>query len=513
MKIISIAFFFIGFLLMQPYRISVSGLNYGGDDDSYLAHATSLAYFNFPNYSKEYFIDGNKLPKHSIGPAILAFPFVFSGSLIDRITGNTVIRKRTGLNLRNSWSSFGFIVSTVFFYWLSLMLLYKLARLFFNKKTATISVVALAIFQVAPIYVFRRPIFSHVYELFLQSTLLYLLVRMNYFKLQLNWQKTLLVSILISLIPLVRINNLFYSLAWFILFFKPFSLTFLKNNFKKVMACLCIILFFIGFFKIYPALYNNVPIVAYDQQSFFSQTTSQGIIFIFQRIAYIFFWYDWGLIFTTPFILIAFWGLFYKIPYRKTIILLLLPSLINLFFVVYWRTQGGFYAYRYLIFSLLPLCLIPLAFIVDKLTAKNKNYFIPFFLLAGFSLLPMLFFEVNSALRLHFVQQNFGASGWGNNTYQIEVWKTLFTSPLNSLAILLNGGPIYILYLFCNILNIPFPIHLIQNSFEPHYRIVLQNMAGFNLFLKSAILYLLPFVLYFFSKTKIAKFFHRKIVN
>ena len=62
-----------------------TGLMYGGDDQSYFAHASSLAFGQFPSYQNEVFTSGKGSPKHSIGSGVMAAPFVFVFSLIDRI--------------------------------------------------------------------------------------------------------------------------------------------------------------------------------------------------------------------------------------------------------------------------------------------------------------------------------------------------------------------------------------------------------------------------------------------
>ena len=72
---ITIIIFIFAFFIFRPYFMQERGLLYVGDDESYFAHATSLAFFQFPDYSKEYFTVGGQYPMHSIGPGIMAFPF------------------------------------------------------------------------------------------------------------------------------------------------------------------------------------------------------------------------------------------------------------------------------------------------------------------------------------------------------------------------------------------------------------------------------------------------------
>lgn len=75
--IISIIIFIFGFLLLRPYQLQESGLMYSGDNEGYFAHSSSIAFFKFPSYEKESWPDGGSYPPLSIGPSVMASPFVF----------------------------------------------------------------------------------------------------------------------------------------------------------------------------------------------------------------------------------------------------------------------------------------------------------------------------------------------------------------------------------------------------------------------------------------------------
>jgi hypothetical protein len=154
-----------------------TGLMYVGDDESYFSHATSLAFFQFPSYKNEMEFQGEGMPMHSIGPGLMASPFVCAFSLIDRWQGSPVVEKREKDNSRSSWALFGFFIATYFYFWLTCLFLYKGFRHYFNEKVSYLSVLFLLLLEYFPLYVFRRPVLSHVYELFLMTVIVYFIFK------------------------------------------------------------------------------------------------------------------------------------------------------------------------------------------------------------------------------------------------------------------------------------------------------------------------------------------------
>jgi len=77
LRTITVSIFICAFLLMRPYHLQDRTLCYTGDDYSYFAHASSLVFGQFPSYEKEFFVAGDTSPLHSIGPGLMAAPFVF----------------------------------------------------------------------------------------------------------------------------------------------------------------------------------------------------------------------------------------------------------------------------------------------------------------------------------------------------------------------------------------------------------------------------------------------------
>ncbi len=216
MKVITIFIFFCVFLLLRPYHLQQTGLRYGGDDESYFAQSSSLPVGQFPSYEKEYFTVRKNYPLHSIGPGLMAAPFVFIFSLIDRASGSDVVYQRTLENTSQSWSLFGFVFASSFYFWLACFLLYKGLRYYFQHRHASLAVILMVLCQGIPLFVFRRPIFSHVYEFFLQSLLVFVLLKTNK-KDSLNsrgYWAAFGIGIVIGLMFLVRLNNIIAAFVW-----------------------------------------------------------------------------------------------------------------------------------------------------------------------------------------------------------------------------------------------------------------------------------------------------------
>ncbi len=135
------------------------------DDFDYFAHAAALSFATFPFYDKE-FIYERETPLGSVGPGLMAAPFVFLFSLIDEAQGREVVEQRTQANIVKSWSQFGFLFATVFYFWTACFFLYEGLRLYVRKRPATLAIILMVLCQGMPLFAYRRPVFSHVYEFF-----------------------------------------------------------------------------------------------------------------------------------------------------------------------------------------------------------------------------------------------------------------------------------------------------------------------------------------------------------
>ena len=471
-----------------------NGMWYGNDDQDYFANASSLVFGQFPSYEKEFdYGAGDTLG--SIGPGLMAAPFVYAFSLIDRATGSNIIYYRTLQNVAGSWAQFGFVFATNVYFWFACFLLYKGLRFHFDDHYASLSVILMVLCQGLPLFAFRRPIFSHVYELFLQSVFVFIFLRniiIDSFELKTGLYAAG-IGILIGLMYIVRYNNIVSAVIWPIVLFGGRLKELSKLKFLQKLAIVYISAFFlIVIFKALPNYYNHhVGYIGYYDML----TRVEPLSFYVKRLAHILAGIDFGLIYTAPFIFVALISFFVKdFSPKNRLFVCLVPMLINLYGVVILKTQGCWYGYRYLIASLMPLLVYPLAFILQK-AENDYGYKTNIFLgiIAIFPLLSMLCFEGNGTnLTLKDITQYFGRAGYGNNTYQVEVWKTLLFYPSEFLVAIFKAGPLYIFYLGsllcgCGLKLMPIVVE--------KYPIFDSRVA-----IKIGILYLLPFLLYWITR-------------
>jgi len=489
---ITIIIFIFAFLLFRPYALQSGRLFYGGDDEMYFAHATSLIFLEFPEYNKEYWTGPGPYPMASIGPALMALPFVFTFSLIDRIADNEIIRERNSESIGNSWALFGFVISTIFYFYLGILLLYLGLSYFFNNRISFLTILFMILFQYFPLYAFRRPVFSHIYEFFLQSALIFIFLKLYKEKFSIiSFKITILIGVLIGLIPLVRYGNIFIAITWQIIFYIAYKKFTNKKWLKGLIIVTAIAIALIALFKIYPTIYYGYE--AYSDNIKNYLLTIKSPLFYLKRMFHIFFWMDWGLIYTAPFLVISLCAVFFI---RKEIgfyiKLMLIPIIFNLYGTIMWGTQGGWYGYRYIVFSLIPILIFPFAYFLNNIFThkKYKLYIILLSLIAIFPILSMLLFEGNNTnLTLKIIKQYFEITDWGNNFYQVEIYKTLIQNPIGFFISIFKGGPLYLIYLTAQIFHL--------NKFLPF--IVLEKYPVFNIriLIKTIIIYIFPFVLYF----------------
>ena len=482
------------------------GMLYRGDDPQYFSYSTSIAFFEFPSFEKEL---TDTIQGHPIGCGILAAPFVFGFSLIDRITGSSVVNERTWNNVEESWTLFGFVFSSVFYFWLSCLFSYKGLRLYYCPKYSILVVVFMILIQGIPLFVYRRPVFAHIYELFLQSVLAYILFWHN--------QKgdnrrdgfifIFLIGLILGMVALVRYNNITIALFWPIVIWSVHKNKFvLLKQWKKVLYTYMILLIpFIVFIGL-PQFSNDNTSFIFIVKNIQGVLSSTKIILLslinINRWKYVFFGSNWGLFYTAPFMLLSVFSAFYfKTEYKKGLIMAMVPLAFNfIYLVITWRTPGSWYGYRYFIFSAIPILLLPIANLIQYSEIKaGKMIYVPLVLLSLIPLFSMLCFEGNpDNLTLHKGYKIKWIGGWDNPTYQLEVWKTFFFHPKEFLIAIFKGGPLYIIYLITLALKMEYILPGVVLEKYPHFEL--------NVLIKSIIIYSSPFVFHFiFSRIWLTK--------
>ncbi|MBF0571371.1 MAG: hypothetical protein HQL12_05815 [Candidatus Omnitrophica bacterium] len=494
MKRITWGIFILAFFLIRPYFMQANGMWYAGDDQDYFSHAFSLISGSFPSYANE-FDYGSRNPLGSIGPGLMAAPFVFVFSFIDRIEGSDIFKHRNSENVQRSWSQFGFVFAASFYFWVACLLLYKGLRNYFSSKDASLSIILMVLIQGIPLFVYRRSIFTHAFEFFLQSLFVYLLLinhKKNQFSIEGAW-KQIGIGLALGFLFLVRYNDFAAVLIW------PFALYCRdRRNLRdpqfwgKIFIMYSTAILLILFFKTWPDILTNHKgyVGVWDQM-----TTAQPIKFYLKRFIHIFLGPDWGLIYSAPFILIALLSIFFlNFPIKRRLLLCLAPMLFNFYGVLMWRTQGCWYGYRYLIAAITPVLVFPLAHFLYLSQEKfGKKIFVFFVVAAVFPLFSMLCFEGNNTnLTMQVILQYFGREGWGNNTYQLEIWKTLFFQPCGFLMAIFKGGFLYFIYLISILFGLSARLPSMVIKAYPYFDI--------SVLIKVSLLYAAPFIFYGVSK-------------
>lgn len=492
MKHISIAIFICAFLLLRPYVMQKNGLWYSDDDFDYFAQSTSIAFGEFPSYHNEFFrgkFQGKTAPLGSIGPGLMAAPFVYIFSCLDKLKGSSIAIKRTKENIEGSWSQFGFVFSSVFYLCLGCQFLYLALKRFSSEKYAVAAIILTVLCQGIPLFAFRRPIFSHISEFAIQSLLVFILVNIRFSngRFRFSIPFIFLIGLIVSFVYLTRYNNLPLALIWlFIIYRKQF--TNIKNFFywDKLLISFLVFCSFILVLKFIPDVLNGHE--GYKLTRLLNLYTPS---FYVKRVIHIIAGLDWGLLYTAPFILIGIVAaIYYRYCIRKDILLLLIPMLVNLYIVVMWKTQGSWYGYRYLVVSLIPLLITPCAILMQSADHKFGKHLIWLWVcIAIFPFISMICFEGNPTTLTLFRTQGMK---WGNPEYQLNVWKTILFDPKQTFIVFAKAGPYYLFHLLKTFLVW---IHIIPAS-------PMRKYPNFNyiVMIRVFLIYIMPFLFYFFSQ-------------
>jgi len=490
--------FLFAFIIFRPFQAQKPGMMYGGDDTEYFAFATSLVYFQYPSFEKEYLDSYQVSPLSRVGPAIMAAPFVGAFSLVDRAFHAPIVKKRTSDNVIQSWTLFGMVFAAAFYLWLACYFCYRALLAFVKPKYAWLAVFLMILAQGTPLYAYRRPAFSHIYELVLQSAFLLVLIISQTKPDSTKWIKLpRLYGVLggLSLLTLlVRQNGIFYAILWPSLILGLDQWRLKKREWKKVAVLLLVT--FLAYFVI-----KNIPYwyakEKYEEVNKVFETS--GFMFKFERpwfylkrLYTIFIGADWGLVYTAPYILVGIGALklarFPTSKVKNVFIGLALPLLMNLYILIIWKGQGSWYGYRYLVFSAAPVLIIPFALLLQQFHTKRVWVYRA---LVAWSVLPLvsqLLYEATPTTYLNIVITEFGERNWGNLNYQIEVWKIALLRPGYFIYSVIKSGPAYLAYVAANLVGVgerlPLKFRDVYASFDP------------QLVIKTFLLYLMPWGLY-----------------
>lgn len=418
----------LSFLLLPANHRLIST----GDDDDYFAVATALAYGKFPSFANEYHI-GEKMPFASVGPGILAAPFVAIFSVGDRLADAPIVVKREKDNRYWSWSLLGFNFAAYFYLLLGTCFLYR-ALLYWGSRQAALITCFLSIAGGGGllIYVFRRPVMSHVFEFFTLSLAVLLLSR----RLRRGeWRgMSEIVGVCAAFIFLTRYNNAFLALGLMAVFLYLSFKASQKFPMAKAIRMATLFALLVLLFRGLPVLVNGYS--SYDQG--YGGTLGRllpvlDLAFYWNRGNDILFGWDMGLLFTAPAVLLgvaAMWR--YRYSVSREVIFLVSLSLLNIYFTMGWRSLGSFYGYRYICFTMMPLLAVPLVIMIDDLLLAFGKFNV--WLMAGFlswlPLMSMMAFERSEKYAFTLITNTYGEKTYSQPTYHLDLLQDLWLNPV-----------------------------------------------------------------------------------
>lgn len=178
-----------------------------------------------------------------------------------------------------------------------------------------------------------------------------------------------------------------------------------------------------------------------------------------------------------------FWSFYSKYSLKKQILIILIPVLINFF--IYFLGSEGWYGYRLIFFSIVPILIIPFADFL-KINILKLNFKILMFILFIISIVPIIsMLSYEGIIKMPGDGYNVNIS----NYYHLDLLKTIFINPKGLLISLLKGGPLYLIYLITQIFNL--------NKFLPAVVMGKYPTLSIKILIKTIIIYIFPFILYF----------------
>ncbi len=443
---------FLFSLAFSPYH-AIERANLKADDASYLAHGFTLGLdFNlaYNDNVADWKTRDQKIAAHPIGPGLLAAPFIAIFSIIDKLTGHEVIEDHNAYQY--SWSYFGFIFSSVFYFIAGLFLYRNALDKLFSRIAAWHFLLMASSFGIL-YYVLFRPVMGHSFEFF--SLALCFWGSVQVFLIQSDQNKEKIKPIFWTTLGVVltlqiRPANINVILLPFIIWTALYSI---HHIFKEIKVSRKIILLYFGllFLNYLPfavlnmSLYNEVypsflslygttngPIPAISNMTDAIQVITT-LFFRIPNLLIIFFSSEFGIAFCSS---ILFFGtgffIFYILKmYKYNKILSLAIFVLTAMYVglpisviLFWQTVGDAYGYRFL-FCLFPLAILGYGFWHEAIKNKfQKIAHIFIMTLCMFSLTANMFFGLNQDLMYKSEHKSsFGQEGGNAQGYNIEVIK------------------------------------------------------------------------------------------
>jgi len=417
-------------LLLLPANHRLMIVN---DDDDYFAVASSIAYGNFPYFSDEYHV-GEKMPFASVGPGVLAAPFVAVFSIVDHALHAPIVKKRDKDNRYWTWSLLGFHFAVYFYFLFGVFFLYEALKFWGTEHAAMFSTLLILLGGGGVlIYVFKRPVMSHAFEFFTVDAVV-LLITLAMQKRAVKCHDEI-IGVCAALLFLTRYNNLFLSIGLIGLYLYVKWKNECQMSVGRVVRVFLPFCLFISVFRLLPIVANGYS--SYDQG--YAGVLGRIMpevdpLFYWYRIGDIFLGRDMGLVYTAPVLVVALIALWvYKSRVPKEMLFLCGFCLFNFYFAVIWKSFGSYYGYRYLTFTVLPLLAVPLVFLVDHLFLAIGRWrvFLLGLLLCYFPVMSTLAFNNSEIFQLARVTNSWGVVTYTTPNFHADLLTDLLSNPIN----------------------------------------------------------------------------------
>lgn len=368
----------VGLFYIEPLWLISEELS--TDAAAYFSHAATLALDLDLDYANEPTIlvtlDGRG--GGPIGSGVMAAPFVGALSMLDRVRGHPVVEDHRAF--RFSWSLFGFQLSTLFFFLVGVWLYWRAGRLIVPGLDPRLNFL-FAFSTGVPFYVLRRFAMTHAFEYAALALGFWAAVRL-YDALKRDeamrlWIGLAGLAVLVSLA--VRMNNLntvgLPAITLVLLYAfdtapdRPGGRR-LWTAFGTVLGVTALALVPIALFNLYfyGAVYPSaLEMYGFDMRGLGAVSGMDKLRIVVGRVPYLaplLFGSELGVLYTNPIVVVG--GLYlvgrgaYVLAVRRdpATLLAVLGGIayfgFNFAIVLWWRTTGSSYGYRYL-FPLIPL--------------------------------------------------------------------------------------------------------------------------------------------------------------
>lgn len=451
-KKLLIFFLTIFFLIFFKSKNFSPVYDYQGDSLSYISFVTTvlldfdLDFTNEPINFEKFKFD---FPPHPFGVGIITSIITFPFSLLDRIFNSEIIYDRQ--KFQSSWLIIGMITSSIVMFYYGTIFYFKsikIMKISINKNILLTLILGTGILY----YVFFTPIYSHIYEYFILSVILFLSLKYSN---DFNYKYLFILALTLTVSLLIRYNNFNSLLIPYVIIFTELLRNKKKNpNLKSLIPIsICILSSFvitnILSYIIYGAYifeFSKIYGLTASQKIFASTNIFEMIKTLLLSIDNFFilvFTYEAGIIFSNPlsfFILFFITFLaynFYKENNGKTFVFIFL--LLNLSFFGFsflvalsWNSSAGMYGFRYL-FNLTPLIIYNTVLFIHYLkNLKIKKFAVIVIVIFSInSLASQMFADTTENLSRKNTQNSFGITRDGvYKDYNKNFYKELFTKNL-----------------------------------------------------------------------------------